>query len=106
MQSILIGVGIVIFTLVLQKIFGFSERVYYSIALVIIVLVYGCIYLFGGSTPNYTGNPQVDAQILKERVVEYNYDVDAAMEELMEVYSEKGLGLHDAKQTMNAFASI
>lgn len=110
---LLLGLGGGVVGAILKRIFKLSERLALIISMSI-SLLFVIIYIdntmtlipkqnYTGTnypTINYTGNPKSDAQILNERVADYGYDFDAAYNELLEVYSDKGLGMQNVKETL------
>ena len=105
---ILICVGVCIVTAFIfswiQEIFGFSETTRKVINSIVNLLICYAIYFIWmcNPAPKYTGNPESDCYIFKERVVEHG-DVNAAVEELMDIYFEKGLGMPQVKETVAEF---
>lgn len=91
---------------ILMKYSGLPEGVIKVISYIVFFVLF--VFLPSSSLfnpkPNYTGNPQNDVRILKERIVDYGYDFDAAFNELVEVYAEKGLGMQNIKDTMGEYA--
>ena len=68
-----------------------------SIGLALFFLISDVIF----QTKSFTGNPDKDAQIMNERVMEDGEDPNEVMNELINFYIEEGYGMQRAKDALN-----
>ena len=58
-----------------------------------------CYFIF--PSKSFTGDPDKDARIMNERVMEDGEDPDEVMNELINFYIEEGYGMQRAKDALN-----
>lgn len=104
-----IGAAIVtvvdIIVLLIKQRFGFSGTVKNIIVSVVCALLILAIWVYNPK-PKYTGNPESDCYIFKERLVEFDYDVEAAAEEMFGIYIEKGFGKQSGQKTQETLTEF
>lgn len=94
--SIILYIGFLIYTWFIVDA-AISKKIIATIGLALCFLISDVIF----QTKSFTGNPDKDAQIMNERVMEDGDDPNEVMNELINFYIEEGYGMQRAKDALN-----
>lgn len=94
--SIILYIGFIIYTWFIVDA-AISKKIIATIGLALCFLISDVIF----QTKSFTGNPDKDAQIMNERVMEDGDDPNEVMNELINFYIEEGYGMQRAKDALN-----
>lgn len=94
--SIILYIGFIIYTWFIVDA-AISKKIIATIGLALFFLISDVIF----QTKSFTGNPDKDAQIMNERVMEDGEDPNEVMNELINFYIEEGYGMQRAKDALN-----
>ena len=94
--SIILYIGFIIYTWFIVDA-AISKKIIGTIVLTLCFLIIDVIF----QTKSFTGDPDKDAQIMNERVMEDGEDPNEVMNELINFYIEEGYGMQRAKDALN-----